>query len=93
VEKVLRTFSTDGNLRFSRTLRVRHVVPDVQQAVPRGDKPRGVTPGFTVTGFTVTGFTVTGGTVTGGTVRRTSCCVRHARTLPASNPVLSSADS
>jgi len=26
-------FSTDENLRFSRTLRVRHVVPDVQQAV------------------------------------------------------------
>ena len=26
-------FSTDENLRFSRTLRVRHVIPDVQQAV------------------------------------------------------------
>jgi hypothetical protein len=40
VEKVLRTFSTDENLRFSRTLRVRHVVPDVQQAVcPQPAKP------------------------------------------------------
>jgi hypothetical protein len=26
-------FSTDENLRFSRVLRTRHVIPDVQQAV------------------------------------------------------------
>jgi hypothetical protein len=33
VEKVLRTFSTDENLRFSRTLRVRDRIPAIRQAV------------------------------------------------------------
>jgi hypothetical protein len=33
VEKVFRTFFTDENLRFSRTLRVRDRIPAIQQAV------------------------------------------------------------
>jgi hypothetical protein len=33
VKKVLRTFSTDENLRFSRTLRVRDRIPAIPQAV------------------------------------------------------------
>jgi hypothetical protein len=33
VEKVLRTFSTDENLRFSRVLRTRDRIPAIQQAV------------------------------------------------------------